>query len=163
MNHHTCFINTRLFLIGRPVIAVLIDSHIIPSSARCATCEVRNETCDGTKGPIGCRCCVQAGVQCVGHLTRNAKIPNPQRGGENSPLPSIDSSPDEIPNPGTIPSDSPNRTRALRSVGDGSAGTTTRGFGYLHWSANIRVPQLPTNGQSDSPSIHYERTPPRRY
>ncbi|KEP45139.1 hypothetical protein V565_312950, partial [Rhizoctonia solani 123E] len=23
-------------------------------------------------------------------------------------------------------------------------------FGYLHWYANIRVPQLPTNGQSDS-------------
>ncbi|CAE6470556.1 unnamed protein product [Rhizoctonia solani] len=120
---------------------------------------VANETCDGTKGPIGCRCCIQAAVQCVGYLITNARIPNPQHGGENPPLPSTGSSPDEIPNPSTIPPDSPNRTRASRSVRDGSAGTTTRGFGYLHWSANICVPQLPTNGQSDSPSIHYERTP----
>ncbi|CAE6492199.1 unnamed protein product [Rhizoctonia solani] len=85
MNHHTCFINTRLFLIGRPVIPVLIDSHVISSSAVCATFKARNETCEGTKGLIGCRCCVQAGVQCAGHLTTNARIPNPNMVGKIYP------------------------------------------------------------------------------
>ncbi|CAE6404269.1 unnamed protein product [Rhizoctonia solani] len=134
------------------------------SNASCATCEARNKQCDGIKGPAGCQHCVQAGVYCAGYLATSARFPNPKHNiGENQPLPSPrlhhDSSPHEIPNPVTTPTGLPDPTQASRSVRDGSAGTTTRDFDYLHWSADILVPQLSTNTQSDNPSIRYERSP----
>ncbi|CAE6381144.1 unnamed protein product [Rhizoctonia solani] len=35
----------------------------------CVTCEARNKKCDGTRGPTGCRRCVQAGIACEWYLT----------------------------------------------------------------------------------------------
>ncbi|CAE6502955.1 unnamed protein product [Rhizoctonia solani] len=48
------------------------------SSSGCVTCEKRNKKCDRTRGPNGCRRCVQAGLKCEGYLL--TKTPKSTRG-----------------------------------------------------------------------------------
>ncbi|KAL5641794.1 hypothetical protein ACGC1H_002030 [Rhizoctonia solani] len=52
----------------------------------CVSCEARNEKCDATKDPAGCRHCVRADLQCEGHFSAGSRILEPKHNARNNEL-----------------------------------------------------------------------------
>ncbi|KAH7345469.1 hypothetical protein B0J17DRAFT_639999 [Rhizoctonia solani] len=120
------------------------------NNTSCVTCEARNKKCDGTRGPNGCRRCVQAGIECKGFLStssRGPKLKHDIREIRSQPSTTYlghSLGPDNLPETMTSAS-FPAPGNISQSEGNSFVFPATHGLNYPDWPIYAPTPQQSTN------------------